>query len=162
MRSPRSPQSMTVASSSSRWTVTGPGRVSTPRTVASRRRRQLGVAERIGADGEPVVVVEQPQGGLLAGAEEMRFVTDAPQPRHEVGPAPVHPGDDVEQARPPVEQRLGVLDGDVARRSGLAQPQPRLGQRAQRLVALGPLDGVTPAPAPRGPGRTRGTRRAAA
>ena len=158
IRSPRSPQSMTVASSSSRRTVTGPGRVRDAPHRGQQQRGQLGVAERIGAHGEPVVVVEQPQRRLLAGAQEMRFVGDAAQARHEVGPAPAHPGHDVEQARPPVEQRLGALDGDVARRRGLAQPQPRLGQRAQRLVALGRRHA---GPGSSAPGRTRGTRRAA-
>ena len=101
------------------------------------QRGQLGVAQRIGADGETVFVVEQAEGGLFAGAQEMGLVGHAAHSRHHVGPALPHPGDDVDQAGPPGQEHLGPLDLDVTRRRDLAQPQPRLDERAQCPVALG-------------------------
>ena len=101
------------------------------------QRRQLRVTQRIGAHGETVVVVEQAERRLLAGAQEVRLVGHPAQAGHDVGPALPHLGHDVEQPRATLPQHLGALDRDLAPRRDPAQPQPRLDQRAQRLVASG-------------------------
>ena len=98
---------------------------------------QLGVAQHVGAHGQPVLVVEQSQGSLLAGPEEMRLVGHPAQPDHEVGPTVADAGHDVDQARPAGPEHLLPLNDDVALRRDPAQSEPRLGQRAQGQVAFG-------------------------
>ena len=98
---------------------------------------QLCVAQGVGADGETVLVVEQAEGGLFTGAQEMGLVGHAAQSRHHVGPALPHPGDDVDESGAAGPEHLGPLDVDVTRRRDLPQPQPRLDERAQCPVALG-------------------------
>ena len=101
------------------------------------QRGQLGVTQRVSAHGEPVLVVEQAERRLVTGAEEMGLVGHSPQPRDEMRPPIPHPGHDVDQARPAGQDHLGPLNHDRTLRRGPPQPQPRLGQRAQRLVAGG-------------------------
>ena len=88
-----------MASSSSRRTATGPG----PGLDAAHRGQQqpgqLRVTQRVGADGQPVLVVEQAQRRLFAGAQEVRLVGHAAQSHHHVGPPVADPGHDVDQAR---------------------------------------------------------------
>ena len=84
-----------------------------------------------------MLVVEQAQCRLLAGAHEVRLVRHPAQARHEVRPALPHPGHHVEEPGAARAQHLGPQDGDLPLRRDPAQPQPRLRQRAQRSVALG-------------------------
>ena len=84
-----------------------------------------------------MLVVEQPERGLLGRAQEVWLVGHAAQARHHVRPTVPDAGHDVEQARAPVAQHLGALNGDVALGRDPAQTEPRLGEGAQRLVALG-------------------------
>ena len=108
---------------------------------AAHRGQQQGgvlrVAQCVGADGEPILVVEQAERRLLAGAEEVRLVGHSPQPHHHVGPPAPDVGHDVEQARPALHEHLVAHNDDVALRRDPVQPEPRLSQRAQGLVALG-------------------------
>ena len=135
--SPRSPQSMTDASSSSRWTAIGPGRGVGPAQRRQQQRRQLRVAQRVRADGETVVVVEQAERALLPGAQEVRLVTDAAQPRHHVRLAGTDPDDHVEQPGP---ARRGTVsarsDLDLAARPTAPQVEPGLGEGPQRVVPV--------------------------
>ena len=99
-RSPRSPQSSTVACSSSRTTATGSR---TRRDTAEERqseRRQLGVAQGVRAHGQTVVVLEQAQGHLIAGPQEVGLVAHAAQADDQVRQPAVHLGHEVEQPRP--------------------------------------------------------------
>ena len=123
------------------FVVTQDGDLSGPRLDAAHRGQQKGcqlrVAERVRADGESVVVVEQPERGLFAWAQEVRLVSHPAQSSHDVGPAVPHPGDDVDQSGPARQEHLGPLDGELLVRRDTPQPQPRLDQRAQSLVAFG-------------------------
>ena len=98
---------------------------------------QLRIAHGVNADGQPVLVVEQAQRRLLAGAEEMRLVRHAPQSHHQVGPPVTDSGDNVDQARPPGQEHLVALNDDLTFRRDPPQSEPRLRERAQGLVALG-------------------------
>ena len=108
------------------------------------QRRQLGVTQRIGADGKTVLVVEQAEGGLLPGAQEMGLVRHTAQARHHVRAPLPHPGHDVDQAGSAGPEHLGTLDVDVdgTGRRGPPQPQPRLDERAQRGVVRGGHSGT--------------------
>ena len=123
------------------------------------QRGQLRVAQRIGADGETVLVVEQAEGGLFAGAQEMGLVGHAAHSRHHVGPALPHPGDDVDQAGPP---------GAGAPRPARSSMSPAGGtwrspsHASTSVRSARSRSAVTPGPAfPREPGRTTRSRTAA-
>ena len=94
----------------------------------------MGVAQCVGADSEAGVVVEQAQGGLLPRAQEVLLVGDPPQADDQVGQAAPDVRHDVDQARASLPQDLGAHHHRGRRRRDLAQLQPRLGERAQRLV----------------------------
>ena len=100
------------------------------------QRSQLGVAQRVGAHRESRVVVEQAEGGLLPRAEEVLLVGHPAQADDEVGEAAVDVRHDVEEARASGPQDLGAHDDRCRLRRDLSELQPRLGERAQRLVAL--------------------------
>ena len=138
-RSPRSPQSSTVVSSSSRTTATGPGaappgarwpatagptarRAAHPCTPPDRTRRRAGRAR------------------LLARTQEVRFLADAALARRRSGraaPCP-SPTRSTRSGRPG-RHHFGpphVISVGASGAHRRTQPQPRLGQRAQRPVAL--------------------------
>ena len=112
-----------------------------PRRHAAHGRQeqtgQLRVAQGVGADRQPVLVVEEAECRLFARAEEVRLVPDPTQPHHEVRPPAPDAGDDVEQAGPARPQHLLPFDDDGTVRRDPAQSEPRLGERAQGLVAGG-------------------------
>ncbi len=64
-----------------------------------------------------MLVVEQSERRLLAGAQEVWLVGHAAQARHDVGLPLPHPHDDVEQTGASGAQDLGPLDGDLTRGS---------------------------------------------
>ena len=119
MRSPRSPQSSTVASASSRRTATGPGRGRHAAHRGEEERAELRVAQRVRAHRQAVVVVEQAERRLLARAQEVLLVGHAAQPHDEVGQAAVDVGDDVEQAgaargaAPRLRTIVGAVSGAI-------------------------------------------------
>ena len=127
MRSPRSPQSSTVASSSSRSTRDRPGARLDATDRGQQERRQLRVAQRVGAHREARLVVEQAERSLLPRAQEVLLVGHAPQADDEMGEAPIDVGDDVEQAGAAGAQDLGAHDhrGALPARPGAAPATPR-------------------------------------
>ena len=98
--------------------------------------RMFRVAHGVGADRQPVLVVEQAERRLLAGAEEVGLVGHAAQAHHHVGTPVPDDGHDVQQARPARPEHLVARNDDVAVRRDPVQPEPRLHQRAQGQVAL--------------------------
>ena len=102
------------------------------------QRRQLRVAQRVGAHGETVGIVEDAQRALLARAQEVRLVGHAAQADHEVGPAaaPADRDHEVEQPGSAGSQHLGPLDGEVAPGRDAAEPEPGFGQGAQSLLLV--------------------------
>ncbi len=105
------------------------------------QRGQLGVAQGVGADGQSLVVLEQAQGQLFAGLQEMRLVADRAHAGHHVGQPAVHLGHDVDQARAPGEEHGVAPHGDRGRRSGGvdgggAVGQPGLDDGAHGLLPL--------------------------
>jgi hypothetical protein len=95
------------------------------------------VAQRVSADGEPVLVIEQAQRRLLAGAEEVGLVGHPAQAHHHMGLPVADAGHDVEQARPAGPEHLFARNDDLALRCDPVQPEPCLGEPAQGLVAFG-------------------------
>ncbi len=123
--------------------MTGPGRGATWRTVASNSGANCRVAQRVGADRQTGLVVEQAEHALLPGAQQVRFLSDGALAHDEVGESLrarfAHPGHDVEEPGAALPQHVAAQDRHGSRLGGRigAQPQPRLGQRMQAPVALG-------------------------
>ena len=126
-------------------TPPGPGRGGHAPDGGERQRRQLGVAQGVRADGQPVVVLEQPEGHLVARPQEVRLVADTAQTDDQMGQPAVHLGHQIEQARPAGQDHLGPADGDLRRgRRGAirrpggarARPQPRCAGLALAQVSF--------------------------